>query len=104
MEIDWGLYVWYCFTKNGNLLEIKQNDELIQLIDDNKDIFKCGINENAKDKKTWWAYWEYIKIDGNCINFINNSGDGGAYFLLYDDNKFKEIVDICVKRIKELRE
>jgi hypothetical protein len=92
MEIEYdGIYIGFCVTENG-----KKTNQLLSSEEIKKYL------QGKERIGSWWIYWERIKDNqSRCPNFNNLNNLNDAYFDLFDEDFFKEFVDICVKKFEE---
>ena len=91
VEIDWKLFVGFCVPLHGRAGKQQLSEEEI----------KCYIPSFEPAVEGWWAYWEYLPVDYEMVS-PDFKVFNEAYFNLFDDAKFEQFIEQCVKRMKEI--
>ena len=94
VEIEDNIFCGYCTYKNkknaGNQLSTADAEKILN--------YKCPFPEIETG---WWLYWKYLPNEKDTANFKNANN---AWYDLFDDGKFKQFIENCMKTIEDVLE
>ncbi len=91
VEVKNKLFIGYCTPYNGVWNgRMFGNNEICEILNTS-----TNVKSTAND---WWAKWEYLPSSTSVPDFKNPNE---AYYNLYDEDNFNEVVNICCAKINE---